>query len=197
MHAQCASMFHIDTRQMCPPEATKNCSSHGCTSVVLQSAAYLVHGGLIFFPSVRGCLTKVTPCCAPSLPLMIKLCGRLTHRMAPPAEANARKQGYAPLRASSPPKDGSSSREYPLNRRVSPGPDQRRPAARPNPKGPGKPTIAPGQVPSIAFDSVICTPAMSHCAQACHGCLTAGLAFAASTWSTSQGQVCITSRGAR
>ena len=77
---------------------------------------------------------------------MFKLGIGVTHRMAPPTQTAAKQHGYTPLRAASPPRDGSTSREYPLNRRVSPGVEHRRPAPRGNIKG-GKTTIAPGQVP--------------------------------------------------
>ena len=62
--------------------------------------------------------------------------------MAPPAAQNPKQHGYTPLRATSPPKDGSNTREYPINRRVSPG----RPAQRNATKPIGKTSIAPGQV---------------------------------------------------
>ena len=77
---------------------------------------------------------------------MFRSCPVVKHRMAPPAQSNAKQHGYVPLRAASPPRDSSTSREYPLNRRVSPGVEHRRPAPRGNPKGVGKTTIAPGQV---------------------------------------------------
>ena len=81
---------------------------------------------------------------------MFKPCIGITHRMAPPPQPSAKQHGYVPLRAASPQRDGSTSREYPLNRRVSPGVEHRRPAPRINPKGAGKTPIAPGQVCFIA-----------------------------------------------
>lgn len=72
------------------------------------------------------------------------------YRMAPAAAQNAKQHGYMPLRAASPPKDSSSTREYPLNRRVSPGVEHRRPVPRGIPKTVGKTTIAPGQVRASA-----------------------------------------------
>lgn len=87
---------------------------------------------------------------------MFKPCVGLKHRMAPPTQNTAKQHGYVPLRAASPPRDGSTSREYPLNRRVSPGVEHRRPAPRGNPKGVGKNPIAPGQVFLIGTRSHSC-----------------------------------------
>ena len=74
--------------------------------------------------------------------------------MAPPAQASAKQNGYVPLRAASPPRDSSTGREYPLNRRVSPGVEHRRPLPRGTPKG--KTTLAPGQVLQLYFCSKLC-----------------------------------------
>ena len=73
--------------------------------------------------------------------------------MAPPAQASAKQNGYVPLRATTPPRDSSTGREYPLNRRVSPGVEHRRPLPRGNPKG--KTTLAPGQVLPLYMFSIL------------------------------------------
>ena len=135
----------------------------------------------------------------PAYAQMFRPCHILKHRMAPPAQSNAKQHGYVPLRAASPPRDSSTSREYPLNRRVSPGVEHRRPVPRGNPKV-GKTTIAPGQVkPSLpALFLAIVAPGL--CATVSVVANIRHRAFicdAAGTRPKSQRQVCVVTRRAR
>ena len=94
--------------------------------------------------SLASCVKRGFACVCSLHAQMFRPCYFVNHRMAPPVQASAKQNGYVPLRAASPPRDSSTGREYPLNRRVSPGVEHRRPLPRGNPKG--KTTLAPGQV---------------------------------------------------
>lgn len=99
-------------------------------------------------------------CATSILQQMLRPCLPIKHRMAPPAAQNPKQHGYMPLRAASPPKEGASTREYPINRRVSPGRAQRN-----NPKPIGKTSIAPGQVRVQAVQSVMSSSLSERCRQ--------------------------------